>query len=169
MRFGQFSGLQSNYRWIALEQDPDEKSPMAGRGPVPIGRQNHVTLIVTIAAMAILMGALGVVTTLYLRLLQQTSVKPPAVEHCGHSVAEAKARGCIFDELQPAWMPASCPRVGSDEFVKAGSEWESRNGTSYANWRYFHDREFTREISIDELAEMAQSGSLFLHVASIPL
>ncbi|KZL85360.1 hypothetical protein CI238_07373, partial [Colletotrichum incanum] len=152
------SRKEASYDTLPLGPDLDEKSPATRQSNVFENRWPKIAVFVTVTAIVFLLVALCSVTALYLRLLHQTSPLPPAFEDCGHSVEEAKSRGCVFDELIPAWMPASCPRVGSKEFVTAGRDWESRNGTSFPSWRYYIDAELKREISVDQLAEMAHGG-----------
>lgn len=150
------SRKDASYDTVPLNPDLDEKSSTRRKSTAISNRWPNFVVFVTTTATLVLLVALCSVTALYLRLLHQTSQSPPAYEDCGHSVEEAKARGCVFDELIPAWMPASCPRVGSNEFVAAGRDWESRNGTSFSSWRYYIDAELKREINVDQLAEMAQ-------------
>lgn len=57
-----------------------------------------------------------------------------AKETCGSTIAEAQARGCIYDPLTVYWMPAACERSHADEFVtfagdKPWQYWEDQAGT----------------------------------------
>ncbi|GKT54077.1 hypothetical protein ColTof3_01416 [Colletotrichum tofieldiae] len=150
------SRKEASYDTLSLDPDLDEKPSPTRQSTIITNLWSKFSTLLTTTAILVLLVALCSVTALYLRLLHQTSPLPPAFEDCGHSVEEAKSRGCVFDELIPAWMPASCPRVGSNEFVAAGRDWESRNGTSFSSWRYYIDAELKREVSVDQLAEMAQ-------------
>ncbi|OJJ42285.1 hypothetical protein ASPZODRAFT_147590 [Penicilliopsis zonata CBS 506.65] len=40
---------------------------------------------------------------------------------CGHTRTEALARGCTWDHLVKAWLPADCPRVGEREYLAAAN------------------------------------------------
>lgn len=60
---------------------------------------------------------------------------------CGNSVEEAIIAGCTFDPLSVYWLPASCSRAGTEEFLHHASSWS--NGST---WRYWTDREGEDEI-----------------------
>lgn len=148
---------RSSYHSLNESLEHDEKTPMGSKLHQPNTPRSHqakAIFLITGAIIGILFVALCCITTLYLRLLHQKA--PSSLLDCGSTVEEAKARGCIFDELLPAWMPPSCPQVGTEEFIAAGREWESNNGTSYPSWRYFEDKELKREISIEKMADLAQ-------------
>lgn len=60
--------------------------------------------------------------------------QPRTKETCGSTIAEAQARGCIYDPLTVYWMPAACERSHADEFVafagdKPWQYWEDQAGT----------------------------------------
>ncbi|OAP55469.1 hypothetical protein AYL99_10442 [Fonsecaea erecta] len=67
---------------------------------------------------------------------------------CGHSVAEARDKGCTFDPLTVAWLPAECPRDGADEFVAAANP----------SWRYWHDRQMEITGGYDNLSSIGGDG-----------
>lgn len=74
-------------------------------------------------------------------LARATSHLPPIAVHrssssqkledCGSSVAEAKAKGCIFDPLTVYWMPSTCSQAYTSEFLEYGRQ------TNSLSWRYW--------------------------------
>ncbi len=43
--------------------------------------------------------------------------------HCGNSLAEALACGCIFDQLTLNWLPQPCVRTTEDDFKQFNGSW----------------------------------------------
>ncbi|KAK0385267.1 hypothetical protein NLU13_7743 [Sarocladium strictum] len=110
-----------------------------------------------------------VLATLYARNLQSpakynTYLKDNRLLTCGESVAEAKGLGCHFDLLAKAWLPEACPRHGLAEFasldtalmnINTSSADDGNHKTDMNHWRYYSAKHGGREISVDELAAMA--------------
>lgn len=48
---------------------------------------------------------------------------PPPVD-CGWTIEEAVAKGCEYDLLGKAWMPAACSSVWKEEYVNLSSGWK---------------------------------------------
>ncbi|PMD48878.1 hypothetical protein L207DRAFT_575527 [Hyaloscypha variabilis F] len=81
-----------------------------------VARRKTTSLLIALATFA----AVVVFITLdfAIRSSMSTSVQqPPLREDCGSSREEAISRGCTFDPLTAAWLPASCSRKWTDEFV----------------------------------------------------
>lgn len=58
---------------------------------------------------------------------------PPRLSSCGETVEEASRRGCVFDPLTVTWLPSSCYRGSTQEFLDAGPH----NGS----WGYWRDQD----------------------------
>ncbi|KAI1336268.1 hypothetical protein F5Y15DRAFT_427162 [Xylariaceae sp. FL0016] len=69
---------------------------------------------------------------------------------CGASVAEAKAKGCTWDELTKAWLPTECPRYGADEFKSEGILTNTHDNAT--SWTFYADQAGTSEIILSVLA-----------------
>lgn len=66
---------------------------------------------------------------------------------CGENLAEAKARGCVFELMTISWVPPACHDPELDgEFRSLGLQ-------------YFRDRSLTQEISYEELSERTEGYS----------
>ena len=78
---------------------------------------------------------------------------PKDVCYCGKTIAEAKARGCRYDSIAIQWLPPACRDDElNDEFERAGP---------HGQWEYFSDEAKTRKYSVEEIAEMANTGGYF--------
>jgi hypothetical protein len=76
--------------------------------------------------------------------------KPVTVScDCGNSTKEAFALGCKYDSLAAAWLPEHCR---DDELTK---EFERSGPGVNGQWTYWSDKAHTKEISIEEIAMMA--------------
>jgi len=72
--------------------------------------------------------------------------------NCGETIAEAKTKGCKFDALASAWLPAECiDEELSNEFDHSGPEVDG-------SWPYFLHPNGTVPLSMDDLASMANTG-----------
>ena len=69
--------------------------------------------------------------------------------NCGNSVSEALDMGCMFDSLAVAWMPPRC--IDQELLLEFQRSGDGPDGA----WRYFSDKELRNEISLDQLANMA--------------
>ncbi|EKD17529.1 uncharacterized protein L3040_006643 [Drepanopeziza brunnea f. sp. 'multigermtubi'] len=69
---------------------------------------------------------------------------PRAALHCGDSLEEAKARGCIFDIVTANYIHRDCPLDFQDEF------YYYQNGTP---WTYWKDQRGTMPMTLEELAD----------------
>lgn len=101
--------------------------------------------------------ALGLPLTMNIGFRSRVSRRPANKCYCGTSTAQAKELGCKFDPMAPAWLPAKCRHQElTDAFERAGSlhELEGR-------WRNFADQNMTREVSMAQVAAMADTGDLF--------
>jgi len=45
------------------------------------------------------------------------NISSPRATGCGTSIVEAKASGCIFDELSDLWLPPQCSRAFEQEYL----------------------------------------------------
>lgn len=116
-----------------------------------------------------LIAALAVVSTFHAILLlnrphSQCFPSPPPpneaeiqkgnkqVIDCGASVPEAKAKGCSWDELTKAWLPAECPRYGIDEYRMEGIVHNPRENAS--SWPYYSDLSGDVEVNFNALARL---------------
>ena len=79
----------------------------------------------------------------------------PSCSCGGSTVAEAKARGCIFTPIAIAWLPPHCVDMElSDEFDKLGP---GPNG----EWDYWSDKNMTRRLTREEVGELADYDGVF--------
>ena len=79
----------------------------------------------------------------------------PSCSCGGTTVAEAKARGCIFTPLAIAWLPPHCIDMElSDEFDTMGP---GPNG----EWDYWVDANKTRQMTRAEIGELADHDGVF--------
>jgi hypothetical protein len=80
--------------------------------------------------------------------------KPVSCSCGGTTVAEAKARGCIFTPLAIAWLPPQCLDMElADEFDSIGPE---------GGWPYFADLNGTIPLSREQVGEIADiPGGVF--------
>jgi hypothetical protein len=126
---------------------------------------NNRGLKFTIVALT---AALAVVSTFHAILLlnrphSQCFPSPPPLNEavlkgnkqvidCGASVPEAKAKGCSWDELTKAWLPAECPRYGIDEYRMEGIVNNPRENAS--SWPYYSDLSGEAEVNFNSLARL---------------
>ncbi|KAL1853957.1 hypothetical protein Daus18300_011624 [Diaporthe australafricana] len=89
-------------------------------------------------------------TSLYINL--RLSLRPPSRLHCGWTIEEAQARGCVFDTLSKAWLPSACPLYGLDEYMDAGV---AVSNDTEKPWPFYRDKEHKQEISVREMSHMA--------------
>ncbi|GAB0137726.1 hypothetical protein EsDP_00005981 [Epichloe bromicola] len=76
---------------------------------------------------------------------------------CGNSVAEAKAMGCVYDDLAPAWLPQHC----MDHELKAVFD-KAGDGPG-GRWQYFADANLTQRLTVDEVALFADSPEKYFY------
>ncbi|KAI1169584.1 hypothetical protein F4777DRAFT_596571 [Nemania sp. FL0916] len=77
---------------------------------------------------------------------------------CGSSTATARALGCEYDTLAAAWLPQHCiDKELTREFDRAG---DRANGT----WGYFADSKFNHELTIDEVAALADVPDALIYM-----
>lgn len=76
---------------------------------------------------------------------------------CGDSVAEAKAMGCIYDDMAPAWLPPHC----TDPELKA--EWDKAGDGPNGRWQYWADANHTRELSMEEVSLLADTPGEYFY------
>ncbi|KAK5655851.1 hypothetical protein OQA88_5390 [Cercophora sp. LCS_1] len=90
-----------------------------------------------------------------LLLLNPRSVSKPCepvpattlqTKDCGSSVKEAKAKGCWWDELTKAWLPAECPDYGIEEYKAQGMIFNPLDNA--ISWPYYIDQEGTRDVNL---------------------
>ena len=98
----------------------------------------------------LLFSALSIVIFMYINLRLPTVLQPHF--DCGTTLSTAQVRGCIFDQLAKVWLPPACPRYGLEEYLSAGS---TMANTSTGEWQYYHERDSMREMSVQEMSEMA--------------
>ncbi|KAF4785741.1 hypothetical protein HER10_EVM0009431 [Colletotrichum scovillei] len=77
----------------------------------------------------------------------------PAVTSCdcGNSTAEAVTLGCKYDSLAAAWLPEHCR---DDELT---AEFERSGPGPNGEWTYWADTAHAQEISVQEIAKMADN------------
>lgn len=75
--------------------------------------------------------------------------------NCGDSVSEARSRGCKYDTIMAAWLPPHCR---DDELIERFNH--AGPGHDGA-WQYYSDANKTRQLTLDEVAELADVGGYF--------
>lgn len=78
---------------------------------------------------------------------------------CGNSTAEAVALGCKYDSLAAAWLPEHCR---DDELT---AEFERSGPGVNGKWKYWADAAHTKEISIEDIAKIADNQELRFHMS----
>jgi hypothetical protein len=78
---------------------------------------------------------------------------------CGNSTAEAVALGCKYDSLAAAWLPEHCR---DDELT---AEFERSGPGIDGKWTYWADTAHTQEISVEDIAKMADNQELRFHMS----
>jgi hypothetical protein len=78
---------------------------------------------------------------------------------CGNSTAEAATLGCKYDSLAAAWLPEHCR---DDELTE---EFERSGPGVDGAWTYWADTAHTQEISVEEIAKMADNQELRFHMS----
>lgn len=127
-------------------------------------RRNNVILSIALSIVTFLL--LTCLTLLYLH--PSSSSAPTTVDEnpransgpdpstygrgCGSSIAQAKSRNCRFDILSKAWLPQECTDLGNDEYLADSWSW------NHTGWGIYADRWQTRELTLEELSEYADSG-----------
>lgn len=96
----------------------------------------------------------GVVSAFNSKQCPTTRYKQFVTSPCGHSAAEAKAGGCIFDPMMNSWLSEDC----YDEEL-------SREWRSLRDWTFFTDENRTRQLSESEFSKIGDSwGSWEYHI-----
>lgn len=65
---------------------------------------------------------------------------------CGSSVKEAKAKGCWWDELTKAWLPAECPDYGIEEYKTEGMIFNPLDNA--ISWPYYAEQEGIHDLNL---------------------
>lgn len=123
-------------------------------------QRNWVLLLITLFLTIIL----TILSTFHVLLLRELSHHKTAGNHqhesphaakqhtdCGASVADAKAKGCVWDELTKAWIPSQCPQFGLDEYKLEGMLANPHDNAT--SWPYYADQNGEVEVSLNVLAE----------------
>jgi len=101
-------------------------------------------------------GLLSILYHLYVLLHSEV----PRGCDCGDSTAEALELGCKYDSLAAAWLPEHCRDDDlTAEFENAG---DGPNGT----WLYYADTHHTIEVSLEEIALMADDPESRFHMSA---
>lgn len=91
----------------------------------------------------------------FVRLFKPTVHVDPHICDCGATINEAVSLGCRFVPMAAAWLPPPCiDQELSDEFDAAGP---GENGS----WSYWSDAAQVQEITLMDVALLADSGALF--------
>ncbi|KAJ6437209.1 calcineurin-like phosphoesterase [Purpureocillium lavendulum] len=76
---------------------------------------------------------------------------------CGDSVAEAKAMGCAYDDMAPAWLPPHC----IDKELKR--EWDKSGDGPDGRWQYWADSNHTQEMTVEEVSLLADTPGKYFY------
>jgi hypothetical protein len=101
--------------------------------------------------------------------LSPVSTGYKAQETCGSSIAEAKAKGCQYDDLIKAWLPSACPRHGTKEFQASGAAWVASQLNSTlavdlketGSWPYFNKLEKPVQMTPEEVAGLGDKSDSY--------
>lgn len=122
-------------------------------------------LIILVKLLLVLFAVIGTfsipfLSSSFLRYIHSPSERfePSLYPSCscgGTTVAEAKARGCIFTPLSIAWLPPHCIDMElSNDFDKQGP---GPNG----EWDYWADENMTRRLTREETGMLADYDGVF--------
>ncbi|KAH0422889.1 hypothetical protein CcaCcLH18_12541 [Colletotrichum camelliae] len=81
--------------------------------------------------------------------------RPKQIPHepeCGRTPAEARQRGCIFEQQLGAWVPTTC---AWSEIV---DQFHDITGDIYLEWEWFTDTDLTQKVPPSEVSQL-QSGN----------
>lgn len=83
--------------------------------------------LASVGAMSLLILAFFGVMTFYEATIGNTSMHDNNPRPCGNSSTEARANGCVFNQLTWSWIPKSCPSYADQDFKE------------YRDWKYYAD------------------------------
>jgi hypothetical protein len=86
-----------------------------------------------------------------------TYEQPPC--YCGSTVAEARATGCIYDELSTSWLPSHCR---DDELT---AEFTSLGDSPAGGWMYWADKNHTQPLTLDQVSQYADIQPTNFHMS----
>ena len=78
---------------------------------------------------------------------------------CGNSTVEAISLGCKYDSLAAAWLPEHC------RDAELTAEFETMGPGPNGSWIYWADSNHTQEVSLEEVAAMADDPSARFHMS----
>lgn len=85
-----------------------------------------------------------------------TEDTPPShkgeVKTCGTSPEEAQARGCVFEQQLPAWVPRACA------FPEVVGEYKDNFGDMMTDWTWYWDGDTTLQVPAEAVPEL-QAGN----------
>lgn len=70
---------------------------------------------------------------------------------CGNSSVEARANGCVFNQLAWAWLPKTCPSYANQEFK------------DYREWKYYEDLDGKMEAATEDIWEKVYNNEIPLY------
>lgn len=148
--FGYYRGLSPQYIPVSHREGSSNSEPLLEsklkKEDAEFAVSHRWHLLVVYLSLGVLGVTLTTITILYINLLRETA--PSQLASCGASVAEAEAAGCTFDILTKSWLPATCDRHGTSNYLKIAT-WN--NDT----WTYWADKEGRREIDPTDMSRMA--------------
>lgn len=74
------------------------------------------------------------------------------VKECGTSPEEAQARGCVFEQQLPAWVPRACA------FPDVVEEYKDNFGDMMTDWTWYWDRNTTMQVPPEAVPDL-QAGN----------
>ena len=126
-----------------------------GRGPSWRERVSRSTVFSFFSKAALVLLAvwgiisLGFQTTRYIEAHRSVNCD------CGSSIAEALSLGCKYDSMAAAWLPELCR---DDELT---AEFDRAGPGPGGRWYYWSDPYRENELTLIEMAELADSGKPF--------
>ncbi|RDA95408.1 hypothetical protein CP533_3436 [Ophiocordyceps camponoti-saundersi (nom. inval.)] len=75
--------------------------------------------------------------------------------HCGNTIKEALARGCVYDTMATAWLPPYC----RDE--KLTAEFDKSGPGPNGQWSYFADKAGIEPLTTSQMAGLGETGGSF--------
>lgn len=106
-------------------ESPINTLPQLKGDPVETTGWGLVTALSVIALVTLLVFAVGGAASFLTTGPAQGSAMNS--RPCGNSSAEARANGCVFNQLTWSWIPKSCPSYADKEFKE------------YRDWKYYAD------------------------------
>ncbi|GLA27770.1 hypothetical protein M752DRAFT_49669 [Aspergillus phoenicis ATCC 13157] len=142
----------SEYRHLPIDED-HATDASSRKAFIPWWRTKWALFLATVLSLSIIV-VLAFLPSYISRGFQVTNAPSPKYQHCGNSTTVARSRGCQFDLVTYAWLPASCIE---QETLAEFRNWLEGSERAFGSWPFFADREGNERIA-DEQALSERVG-----------